>query len=380
MDTARTSELRLDPYVRAAATGDREAFARLIDATRTLVSSIALAIVRDVDLSRDIAQDVFLAAWRDLRKLRDPASFLPWLRQMTRNRAHEVARNRRRQRQHVVTEEAADELLAAAVDPRPDVVERLVKHEEFGLVIETIESLPNEAREVITLYYREGQSARQVAELLGLSEDAVKKRLSRARSRLRESVLARAGAALGQTAPDSTFTAAVIVALGPAAPAAGTAASVGLSKWFGGSSAVAKALAACSGALLGGASGVAAVLIGSHQLQRKALDERERRELRRFTILGVAAVVATAVAMPVAGSLMPRAWPQVVIYAAFLVSLSLLYRVRLPRIVQRRLEAELRADPEAWRRHARQRIVSRIAWIGGMLAGTAGLIAGLLSK
>jgi RNA polymerase sigma factor (sigma-70 family) len=330
MDAARTSELRLDRFVHAAASGDHEAYACLIDATRTLVSSIALAIVRDFDLSRDVAQDVFLAAWRDLGKLRDPASFLPWLRQITRNRAHEVVRHRRRQRQHAVSDEAADKLLAAAVDPRPDVVERLVQDEELRLVLDSFEGLPGEAREVITLYYREGQSARQVAALLGLSEDAVKKRLSRARVRLRDSVLARAGAALQHTAPDAAFTAGVIVALGPASPGAGTAASVGLSKWFVGSGAVVKALAAASGALLGGASGIGAVLIGSRGLQRKALDERERRERRQFTILSIAVVPATVVAMPVVSAVTRRAWPQVVIYGAFLASLSLLCRVRLP--------------------------------------------------
>ena len=380
MDTTQMREVRFDRCVRAAATGDREAFAHLIDATRTLVSSIAFAIVRDFDLSRDIAQDVFLTAWRDLGKLRNPVSFLPWLRQLTRRRAHEVARHRRWQRQHVVTEAAAHVRLAAVVDPRPDVIERLVQHDELRLVIATLERLPTEVREVLTLYYRQGQSTRQVAGLLGLSEDAVKQRLSRARSRLRDSVLARAGAALEQTETDPTFTAAVIAALGPAAPAAGTAASVGLSKWFGGASAVAKALAAGSGALLGGVSGVGAVLIGDRLLQRTPLDERERRELRRLTILGVAVTVATAVGMPVAGFFTRRAWPQVVIYAAFLVSLSVLYRVRLPRILQRRLEAERRADSEAWRRHRRQRIAGTIGWIGGLLAGTAGLIAGLLSK
>jgi DNA-directed RNA polymerase specialized sigma24 family protein len=78
----------LDPLVAAAADGDGAAFATLDSETSGLVSSIALAIVRDVDLSRDVAQDVFLAAWRDLRKLRNPSSFLPWLRQIARNRAH----------------------------------------------------------------------------------------------------------------------------------------------------------------------------------------------------------------------------------------------------------------------------------------------------
>lgn len=92
----------LEPLVAAAANGDAAAFGHVIGATSGLVTSIALAIVRDVDLSQDIAQDVFLSAWRDLRQLRNPGSVLPWLRQMTRNRAHHVLRGRVRARRWMV--------------------------------------------------------------------------------------------------------------------------------------------------------------------------------------------------------------------------------------------------------------------------------------
>ena len=100
MDTplALLVELELPAAVR----GDREAFARVVEGTRGLVSSIALAIVRDAELSRDISQDVFLAAWRDLRRLRDLGSFLPWLRQMTRHRAYHVLRTIWRPTRHLV--------------------------------------------------------------------------------------------------------------------------------------------------------------------------------------------------------------------------------------------------------------------------------------
>ena len=83
METASTHPTVALGDVDAARRGDQTAFARLVEATCTLVSSIALAIVRDPDVSRDITQDVFLAAWHDIRKLREASSFLPWLRQIT---------------------------------------------------------------------------------------------------------------------------------------------------------------------------------------------------------------------------------------------------------------------------------------------------------
>src|ERR1700752_1157619 len=125
--TARIHDL--EPLVTAAAAGDRDAFGHIVTATSGLVSSISLAILRDVDMSRDVAQDVFLAAWRDLRKLRNPASFLPWLRQLARNRAHHVLRSRVRARRHEA-DAVADDYLQAINDPRPNAAAQLVARED----------------------------------------------------------------------------------------------------------------------------------------------------------------------------------------------------------------------------------------------------------
>ncbi len=162
----------LEPLVTAATNGDTDAFGRVVGVTGGLVTSIALAIVRDIDLSQEIAQDVFLSAWRDLRKLRNPASFLPWLRQMTRNRAHHVLRGRVRARRWIV--QLSDTQQADAIaDSRAGATERLLAAEEREVLRDALAALPDETREVLALYYREGQSVAQVAALLDLSEDAV---------------------------------------------------------------------------------------------------------------------------------------------------------------------------------------------------------------
>jgi hypothetical protein len=74
--------------ISSAARGDQAAFETLVESHKSLVCSIALAIVRDLETSEEIAQDVFIAAWKQIGKLKNPASFLPWLRQVTRNRSH----------------------------------------------------------------------------------------------------------------------------------------------------------------------------------------------------------------------------------------------------------------------------------------------------
>src|SRR5579884_1918812 len=210
----------LESLVRAATNGNTEAYGDLIDQTSSMVSSIALAIVRDLELSRDITQDVFLCAWRDLKALRDPGSFLPWLRQMTRNHAHTALRTLIRQRR-LGASGILDDLAPVLADSNPTLTEQLTSWEEAKSLAEALSVLPETAREVLVLYYREEKSIAQVARLLDLSEVVVKKRLSRARGSLRAELMRKAGETLGRTVPGAAFTAAIISALPIAAPVIG---------------------------------------------------------------------------------------------------------------------------------------------------------------
>jgi RNA polymerase sigma factor (sigma-70 family) len=363
--------------VLAARDGDRQAFARLVDATRNVVCSVTLAIVRDVEASEDLAQDVFVAAWTGLPTLRAPDSFLPWLRQLARNRAHEHLRGRVRRRQRLASWEPAAE---ASPDRAPLASERLITEEERQALALAMDALPEEAREVVTLYYREGSSVLQVARLLDLSEDAVKKRLERARTALREAVLTRFADSVRTTTPGAAFTLAVAAGLAAAAPGTASAAAV-----VGGAGANGKLLALLAGlggTLAGLAGGLAGIWLGLRLEERKALDQRERRELRS---LGVRASLLTVLAM--AGMFAaPRlaAWGYAPVgamifgaaYLVFAVGLALLYGRVLPRILARRHAAELIRDPAAALRQRRQARFRLTGLVLGLTCGLAGAAMG----
>src|ERR1051326_5641500 len=138
----------LEPLVLAAAEGDTQAFASLVDQTNSLVSSITLAIVRDLDLSRDVAQEVFLYVWRDLKRLRNPSSFLPWLLQITRNRARTAVRSMLRQRR-LGTSGLLDDLAPVLADQNSNMAEQAVSREECERLTEALSLLPDDAREVL---------------------------------------------------------------------------------------------------------------------------------------------------------------------------------------------------------------------------------------
>lgn len=221
---AEAIESMLHRELPAAASGDSHAYGRIVVGCQNTVTAIALAITRDVPASEDIAQEAFLKAWQQLDRLKNATSFLPWLRQITRNLARD---HLRANRNRPLSGDSAELAIGMAADPAPTPSERLLLTEEERVAIDIISALPEESRETLLLYYREGQSSQQVASLLGLSDAAVRKRLSRARASVREEMLTRFGAFARSSAPGVAFALAVSSALMVTAPAASAAALLG---------------------------------------------------------------------------------------------------------------------------------------------------------
>ncbi|RZA23778.1 MAG: sigma-70 family RNA polymerase sigma factor, partial [Lysobacteraceae bacterium] len=157
-------EMMLQHELPAASRGDQGAYGRIVLACQNTVTAIALAITRDVAASEDIAQEAFLKAWQQLDRLKNSASFLPWLRQITRNLARD---HLRANRNRPLSGEGAELAIGMAADPSPNPAQRLLQTEEERVAADIISTLPEESRETLLLYYREGQRSQQVALLLG---------------------------------------------------------------------------------------------------------------------------------------------------------------------------------------------------------------------
>ena len=339
----------------AAVRGDRDAYGRIVIASQNTVTAVALAITRDVPASEDIAQEAFLSAWHHLPRLKNPSSFLPWLRQITRNLAHDHLRGRRNR---LLEGEAAELAIQHAADPDGCPLEQALDAERDAVAADLISELPEESREALLLYYREGQSSKQVAMLLGLSDAAVRKRLSRARQSVRDDLLTRFGEFARSSAPSAAFAVGVTATLGITKPAA--AAGLGIAtKSIAGSLFARFALGfagAASGGLLGG---LVAAWFARGTLLDYADDESERGALRRFvhrymglSLAMIAAIIATHVVFR----------DELHTFVAIAVALLLMnwqLLVMLPRLVDPLMARDARRDPVG----AKQRLLAyRLTW------------------
>ena len=133
--------------------------------------AIAQAMLGDGHLAEDAAQEAFAKAARRLDSLKKPARFACWLGAICRNTARDIRRRTPR------TVSLGERDLAAPPSSQDADLEA---------VRVAMDRLPDQARELLHLRYRNELSYRQIGELLGISTQAVQGRLRRARNEVRE--------------------------------------------------------------------------------------------------------------------------------------------------------------------------------------------------
>jgi RNA polymerase sigma factor (sigma-70 family) len=171
--------------IRATAAGDARAFATLVTRYQGLACAVGLASTGDPALAEDLAQEAFVVAWRRLPGLADPDRFAPWLCGIVRN----VARStRRHQRRHAPAATEPFERARGLESEAPSPLDQVMARQRLATAWDALRRLPVRYREPLVLYCHLDRSAARVAACMGLSEEAVRQRLSRARRQLRDRI------------------------------------------------------------------------------------------------------------------------------------------------------------------------------------------------
>lgn len=155
---------------------------------------VARSIVGDAAEAEDIMQEAYVRAYLHLGQFDGRARFATWL---TRIAVHEALARLRHRRRVVeidaVAESSEHPMIPPSNTPGPEQ-EMLTR--TLGVILEAaINQLPAAYRSVFLLREMEEMSTAETAECLGLSEEAVKVRLHRARARLRKAITAQTRAA-----------------------------------------------------------------------------------------------------------------------------------------------------------------------------------------
>jgi RNA polymerase sigma-70 factor (ECF subfamily) len=180
-------EQRLVERLRA---GDDDAFEELVRSHAGRMLAVARRFLRSEEDARDAVQDAFLSAFRSIERFEGQARLSTWLHRIVVNAALMKLRTRRRKPEKLIEDLLPGfledgHLAQPASEWQPLSDEMLMARETRELVRDAIEQLPENHRNVLMLRDIEGFDTEETAELMGISTNAVKTRLHRARQALR---------------------------------------------------------------------------------------------------------------------------------------------------------------------------------------------------
>jgi len=163
-----------DSDVALAAGGDTSAFERLYRTHVGRIHGLARRMLGTQDAD-EVTQDIFVRTWQKLGQFRGESAFSTWLHRLAVNVVIERRRSYAIQRERMVDDPEALDLLTVA----PARADLTVDFEQ------AIEQLPPGAREIFVLHDVEGYKHREIAAMLGIATGTTKRQLHRARMLLR---------------------------------------------------------------------------------------------------------------------------------------------------------------------------------------------------
>jgi RNA polymerase sigma-70 factor (ECF subfamily) len=178
---ARTYAARVDEaLVRRARGGDRAAMEELLASVAPSIQRFAMRMCRNPADADDVLQDALLSIATHLHEFEGRSSLPTWAFSLTRS----ACSRRRRGLKNQPAEQ--DEVLAGRPADAPGPEEVALSGEAREIVGHALDRLSDDHREVLLLRDVEGLTAPEAALALGLSVDALKSRLHRARAALRD--------------------------------------------------------------------------------------------------------------------------------------------------------------------------------------------------
>lgn len=160
-------KMNVNALVKRAKNGDPDAFVELMEQNKSAMYKTAVSILHNDADAADAIQDAVLSCWKNIGKLRQEKYFKTWLTRILINCCKDIIRKNG----NTVYLENYD-----GIDTGTDtsLSDRGIK--------ESFEGLSDNYRLILTLYYTQGMTIKEISELLDMKENTVKTRLSRGRA------------------------------------------------------------------------------------------------------------------------------------------------------------------------------------------------------
>jgi RNA polymerase sigma factor (sigma-70 family) len=169
-------------YIERVLQGDTRAYSVLVDRHKRMMYSFALKMLKVPEDAEETAHDAFVKAYQSLASFKHQCKFSTWLYRIVYNES--VSRLRKKRPDTISLDEPRYSRLDAM--DTGNSLEELSEQEQQAILKRAIDGLPDDERSVITLFYLQECSIKEITDITRYSESNVKIKLFRARKRLWE--------------------------------------------------------------------------------------------------------------------------------------------------------------------------------------------------
>jgi len=156
------------------AEGDKKAFDKLYEFYHSLIRKVVIKFVKSPDLTDDLTQEIFIKIWDIRSELPNIGSFKSYLIVTASN--HVLNFLKKASREDV----AKGEILRHYIQSEESTEDKIITQEYWKFINNVLDSLPAQTREVFRICREENKSYDEVASILGITRNTVKKHIVRA--------------------------------------------------------------------------------------------------------------------------------------------------------------------------------------------------------
>lgn len=171
-----------DRLIQAAASGDDDAFCRLVELHQETIYRFCYRWLQNREDAKEVTQDAFVRAYEAIPRYRKQGKFTTWIYRIALNLCRDRFRSRRAKEERVTLHLDPKNASCTCPMTRPD--EMASQSDQREKMREAVMQLPEKLRSAVILFAFEELSQKECAEILGCSVRAIEGRLYRARDLL----------------------------------------------------------------------------------------------------------------------------------------------------------------------------------------------------
>ena len=160
--------------LKKAIAGDKNALSVLVDKYKDIAFNLAISIVKDTEDAKDITQDSFLKVLENIENFRNESKFSTWLYRIVYNLSIQFVRSKRKM-------DPIENISHSLAETSSDTLET---HERNQIIKSSLDTLDENERLIVTLFYLGEKSIREIKEITSLSVSNIKVILHRSRKKM----------------------------------------------------------------------------------------------------------------------------------------------------------------------------------------------------